>query len=213
MARGRSTFMVEMIETAAILHGAGPRSLVIVDEIGRGTSTLDGLAIAWAVLEALHGLVRCRTVFATHFHELAGLAEQLPRLRPHTMRVKEWKGGVVFLHEVAEGAAGRSWGVHVAQLAGVPAATVKRAAALLTHLERSGHGMPPPLPLFAAAPQPEVAGPAAAAADPAGAADEVREALLAADPDRLSPREALELIYHLRTLAAVMPPQPGLASP
>ncbi len=213
LARGRSTFMVEMIETAAILHGAGPRSLVIVDEIGRGTSTLDGLAIAWAVLEALHGLVRCRTVFATHFHELAGLAEQLPRLRPHTMRVKEWKGGVVFLHEVAEGAAGRSWGVHVAQLAGVPAATVKRAAALLTHLERSGHGMPPPLPLFAAAPQPEVAGPAPAAADPAGAADEVREALLAADPDRLSPREALELIYHLRTLAAVMPPQPGLASP
>ena len=131
LARGRSTFMVEMTETAAILHQAGPRSLVIVDEIGRGTSTLDGLAIAWAVLEALHGLVRCRTIFATHFHELAGLAEQLPRLRPHTMRVKEWRGGVVFLHEVAEGAAGRSWGVHVAQLAGVPPATVKRAAALL----------------------------------------------------------------------------------
>ena len=105
LARGRSTFMVEMTETAAILHQAGPRSLVIVDEIGRGTSTLDGLAIAWAVLEGLHGLVRCRTVFATHFHELAGLAEQLPRLRPHTMRVKEWRGGVVFLHEVAEGAA------------------------------------------------------------------------------------------------------------
>ncbi|MGI4945946.1 MAG: DNA mismatch repair protein MutS [Janthinobacterium lividum] len=207
LARGRSTFMVEMIETAAILHGAGPRSLVIVDEIGRGTSTLDGLAIAWAVLEALHGLVRCRTVFATHFHELAGLAEQLPRLRPHTMRVKEWRGGVVFLHEVAEGAAGRSWGVHVAQLAGVPPATVKRAAALLAHLERSGHGMPPPLPLFAATPQPE------AAVTPAVAADEVRDALLAADPDRLSPREALELIYHLKTLAAVTPPQPGLASP
>ena len=153
--------MVEMTETAAILHGAGPRSLLVVDEIGRGTSTLDGLAIAWAVLEALHGLVRCRTVFATHFHELAGLAEQLPRLRPHTMRVKEWRGGVVFLHEVAEGAAGRSWGVHVAQLAGVPPATVKRAAALLAHLERSGHGMPPALPLFAAAPQPN----AKAAAD------------------------------------------------
>jgi DNA mismatch repair protein MutS len=217
LARGRSTFMVEMTETAAILHGAGPRSLVIVDEIGRGTSTLDGLAIAWAVLEALHGLVRCRTVFATHFHELAGLAEQLPRLRPHTMRVKEWRGGVVFLHEVAEGAAGRSWGVHVAQLAGVPPATVKRAAALLAHLERSGHGMPPPLPLFAAAPQPEVIAPLAGAPDtvpPAGAvADEVRDALLTADPDRLSPREALELIYHLKALAAVMPPQPGLASP
>jgi DNA mismatch repair protein MutS len=217
LARGRSTFMVEMTETAAILHGAGPRSLVIVDEIGRGTSTLDGLAIAWAVLEALHGLVRCRTVFATHFHELAGLAEQLPRLRPHTMRVKEWRGGVVFLHEVAEGAAGRSWGVHVAQLAGVPPATVKRAAALLAHLERSGHGMPPPLPLFAAAPQPVSAAPLAGAADTVplagAAADEVRDALLAADPDRLSPREALELIYHLKALAAVMPPQPGLASP
>ena len=106
LARGRSTFMVEMTETAAILHQAGPRSLVVVDEIGRGTATLDGLAIAWAVLEALHSAIRCRTIFATHFHELAELADRLPRLRPHTMRVKEWKGSVVFLHEVAEGAAG-----------------------------------------------------------------------------------------------------------
>ena len=109
LARGRSTFMVEMTETAAILNEAGPRSLVVVDEIGRGTSTLDGLAIAWAVLEALHGQIRCRTIFATHFHELARLAAQLPRLCLHTMRVKEWRGAVVFLHEVAEGAAGRSW--------------------------------------------------------------------------------------------------------
>ncbi len=131
LARGRSTFMVEMTETAAILHQAGPRSLVVVDEIGRGTSTLDGLAIAWAVLEALHSAIRCRTIFATHFHELAELADRLPRLRPHTMRVKEWKGSVVFLHEVAEGAAGRSWGVHVAELAGVPASVVRRAASLL----------------------------------------------------------------------------------
>ena len=118
LARGRSTFMVEMTETAAILHQAGPRSLVVVDEIGRGTATLDGLAIAWAVLEALHSAIRCRTIFATHFHELAELADRLPRLKPHTMRVKEWKGTVVFLHEVAAGAAGRSWGVHVAELAG-----------------------------------------------------------------------------------------------
>src|SRR5208283_4078590 len=109
LARGRSTFMVEMTETAAILHQAGPKSLVVVDEIGRGTSTLDGLAIAWAVLEALHSATRSRTIFATHFHELAELADRLPRLKPHTMRVKEWKGSVVFLHEVAEGAAGRSW--------------------------------------------------------------------------------------------------------
>jgi len=212
LARGRSTFMVEMTETAAILHQAGPRSLVIVDEIGRGTSTLDGLAIAWAVLEALHGLVRCRTIFATHFHELAGLAEQLPRLRPHTMRVKEWRGGVVFLHEVAEGAAGRSWGVHVAQLAGVPPATVKRAAALLAHLERSGHGMPPPLPLFTGPPQEEAPLPGSPPDSSSPGADELRDVLMAADPDRLSPREALELIYHLRSLAAVTPVQAGLAS-
>ena len=138
LARGRSTFMVEMTETAAILHQAGPRSLVVVDEIGRGTSTLDGLAIAWAVLEALHSAIRCRTIFATHFHELAELADRLPRLKPHTMRVKEWKGTVVFLHEVAEGAAGRSWGVHVAELAGVPAPVVRRAASLMAALEKHG---------------------------------------------------------------------------
>ena len=156
LARGRSTFMVEMTETAAILHQAGPRSLVVVDEIGRGTATLDGLAIAWAVLEALHEAIRCRAIFATHFHELAELADRLPRLRPHTMRVKEWKGSVVFLHEVAEGAAGRSWGVHVAELAGVPAPVVKRAATLLAALEKHGGklgaaGAPlAALPLFAA---------------------------------------------------------------
>ena len=203
LARGRSTFMVEMIETAAILNQAGPRSLVIVDEIGRGTSTLVGLAIAWAVLEALHGLVRCRTVFATHFHELSDLAVQMPRLRPHTMRVKEWRGGVVFLHEVAEGAAGRSWGVHVAQLAGVPPATVKRAAALLAALERDGHGAPSALPLFALAPGPHMQ-------DAPG--DGLHEALAALDPDKLSPREALEAIYHLKALAAVTAAQPGLMS-
>ena len=203
LARGRSTFMVEMIETAAILNQAGPRSLVIVDEIGRGTSTLDGLAIAWAVLEALHGLVRCRTVFATHFHELSDLAVQMPRLRPHTMRVKEWRGGVVFLHEVAEGAAGRSWGVHVAQLAGVPPATVKRAAALLAALERDGHGAPSALPLFALAPDPHI---------PEALGDGLHEALAALDPDKLSPREALEAIYHLKALAAVTAAQPGLMS-
>ena len=197
LARGRSTFMVEMTETAAILNQAGPRSLVIVDEIGRGTSTLDGLAIAWAVLEALHSQIRCRTVFATHFHELAGLTAQLPRLRPHTMRVKEWRGGVVFLHEVAEGAAGRSWGVHVAQLAGVPGPTVRRAAALLGALERGGHGArltgTDDLPLFArisedAAPPPN---------------DPLRDALALLQPDRLSPREALEALYQLQLLTVL----------
>ena len=190
LARGRSTFMVEMTETAAILNQAGPRSLVVVDEIGRGTSTLDGLAIAWAVLEALHGQIRCRTVFATHFHELARLAAQMPRLCPHTMRVKEWRGSVVFLHEVAEGAAGRSWGVHVAGLAGVPAVTVRRAATLLVALERDGHGAPAELPLFAAVPEPAPPSPLQAALD-------------ALEPDRMSPREALETIYALKALVTV----------
>jgi DNA mismatch repair protein MutS len=188
LARGRSTFMVEMTETAAILHQAGPRSLVIVDEIGRGTSTLDGLAIAWAVLEALHSQLRCRTIFATHFHELAQLTATLPRLSPHMMRVREWRGDVVFLHEVAAGAAGRSWGVHVARLAGVPAPVVRRAAVLLTNLEKGREPVIADLPLFAALP------PADARPDP------VAEALDAVDPDTLSGRDALALIYRLKDL-------------
>jgi DNA mismatch repair protein MutS len=186
LARGRSTFMVEMIETAAILHQAGPRSLVIVDEIGRGTATLDGLAIAWAVLEALHSQVRARTVFATHFHELARLTEALPRLKPHMMRVREWRGEVVFLHEVAEGAAGRSWGVHVAKLAGVPAPVVRRAAALLETLERGRAPVIANLPLFANLPEP--------------ARSPLAEALDGVDPETLSGREALALVYRLVAL-------------
>jgi DNA mismatch repair protein MutS len=199
LARGRSTFMVEMTETAAILNQAGPRSLVVVDEIGRGTATTDGLAIAWAVLESLHSGVRCRTIFATHFHELAELAERLPRIRPHTMRVKEWKGSVVFLHEVAEGAAGRSWGVHVAELAGVPKSVVRRAAALLNAMEKqatplSAGGVLGALPLFAAAPGPDDH------KDEAPLDDELRRALAGIDPDRLTPREALDALYRLKAL-------------
>ena len=188
LARGRSTFMTEMTETAAILNQAGPRSVVVVDEIGRGTATLDGLAIAWAVLEALHSQIRCRTLFATHFHELAGLGQALPQMCPHAMRVREWKNEIVFLHEVGEGAAGRSWGVHVARLAGIPAATVRRAAALLAALER-GSTTGPDLPLFANLP----------AADPAP--DPVQALLDTIEPDQLSPREALEALYHLKRLA------------
>ena len=202
LARGRSTFMVEMTETAAILHQAGPRSLVVVDEIGRGTATLDGLAIAWAVLEALHNVLRCRCIFATHFHELSGLTGELPRLAPHTMRVKEWKGDVVFLHEVAAGAGGRSWGVHVAKLAGVPASVVKRAGGLLADLEKRAGRLTDAaaLPLFAAArPVPE-------AAPPEPVADPLAEALAAIDPDSLTPREALEALYALRKLAAAATP-------
>ncbi len=188
LARGRSTFMTEMTETAAILNLAGPRSLVVVDEIGRGTATLDGLAIAWAVLEALHSHIRCRTLFATHFHELAGLGQALPQMCPHAMRVREWKNEIVFLHEVGEGAAGRSWGVHVAKLAGIPAPTVRRAASLLASLER-GSATGPDLPLFASLPAPE--------ARP----DQLRATLDAIEPDQLSPREALEALYQLKSLA------------
>jgi DNA mismatch repair protein MutS len=178
------------------LHQAGPRSLVVVDEIGRGTATLDGLAIAWAVLEALHSTIRCRTIFATHFHELAALTDRLPRLAPHTMRVKEWMGSVVFLHEVATGAAGRSWGVHVAQLAGVPPPVVRRAASLLAQMEKNGGPLGlleapvSQLPLFAAAPS-----------EPAQSApNALEQAIAETDPDRLSPREALEFLYRLKSL-------------
>jgi DNA mismatch repair protein MutS len=200
LARGRSTFMVEMTETAAILHQAGPRSLVVVDEIGRGTATLDGLATAWAVLEALHNTIRCRVIFATHFHELARLTAELPRLTPHTMRVKEWKGEVVFLHEVAEGAAGRSWGVHVAKLAGVPAPVVRRAASLLEALENRAGDLTDAgaLPLFAAAQPPPAEPPRVE--EPGGGPDPLQAALEALDPDRLTPREALEALYRLRTM-------------
>ena len=212
LARGRSTFMVEMTETASILHLAGPRSLVVVDEIGRGTGTLDGLAIAWAVLEALHNLVRCRAIFATHFHELAQLTAELPRLAPHTMRVKEWKQDVVFLHEVALGAAGRSWGVHVAKLAGVPAPVVRRAGVLLAALEKRAGRLTEAaaLPLFAAA----AAAPAEAPAEPEQPpeADKLRLALAAIDPDRLAPRAALDELYRLKALIAVAPDDPPLTS-
>jgi DNA mismatch repair protein MutS len=199
LARGRSTFMAEMVETAAILNTAGPRSLVVVDEIGRGTATLDGLAIAWAVLEALHDRVRCRTIFATHFHELASLRGELPRLSPHTMRVKEYAGDVVFLHEVAEGAAGRSWGVHVAKLAGVPAPVVRRAGSLLAALDHRAGRLTDAaaLPLFATLPAD------AAPAASENATDPVYEALREVDPDTLSPRDALALFYRLRALVAV----------
>jgi DNA mismatch repair protein MutS len=201
LARGRSTFMVEMTETAAILHQAGPRSLVVVDEIGRGTATLDGLAIAWSVLEALHSATRCRTIFATHFHELAELADRLPRLRPHTMRVKEWKGNVVFLHEVAEGAAGRSWGVHVAELAGVPAPVVRRAASLMAAMEKQGGPLAASaslraLPLFAASTSQDEA-----ETQKDTETSPLLDALRDINPDTMTPKQALDALYHLKTLS------------
>lgn len=199
LARGRSTFMVEMVETAAILNQAGPRALVILDEIGRGTATWDGLSIAWATLEHLHGVNRCRALFATHYHELTRLAASLPELAPHSMKVKEWKGAVVFLHEIGPGAADRSYGIHVARLAGLPPAVLKRAEALLADLERGGAGgkLSGELPLFAAARQPP---PPPPPADPP--ADSPTLARLAQiDPDSLTPRAALDLLYELKMLA------------
>jgi DNA mismatch repair protein MutS len=214
LARGRSTFMVEMTETAAILHQGGPRSLVVVDEIGRGTATLDGLAIAWAVLEALHNTTRCRAIFATHFHELARLSGIMPRLQPATMRIKDWKGSVIFLHEVTGGAAGRSWGVHVAALAGVPAPVVKRAAALLATLEKSGPlTESAELPLFAAAQKQHDDGITEAALQAETTpTDVLRDALAEIDPERLTARQALESLYRLKDLVAVSPAADSLAS-
>lgn len=196
LARGRSTFMVEMVETAAILNGAGERALVILDEIGRGTATFDGLSIAWAAVEHLHEKNRCRAIFATHFHELTALSAKLSRLSNLTMRVKEWDGEVVFLHEVGQGAADRSYGVQVARLAGLPASVVNRARQVLVKLEAgevSGGKakLIDDLPLFQAALRPPSTAPEA---------DPLAEALLAVDCDALSPREALEALYRLKAL-------------
>ncbi|HUC17691.1 MAG TPA: DNA mismatch repair protein MutS [Acetobacteraceae bacterium] len=216
LARGRSTFMVEMTETAAILRQAGPASLVVVDEIGRGTATLDGLAIAWAVLEALHNSLRCRTLFATHFHELARLSTELPRLRPLRMQVMEGKNDVTFLHEVAEGAAERSFGVAVAKLAGVPAPVVVRAARLLALLEERGATLTAPaqLPLFAAFSSTAKSMPEEVAGQPptAPSADPLHAAVAELAPDMLTPREALEILYRLKALLPVPEAGEPLAS-
>ena len=198
LARGRSTFMVEMVETAAILNQAGPSSFVILDEIGRGTATFDGLSIAWATLEHLHEVNRCRTLFATHYHELTALAAKLPSLACHTMRVKEWKGDVVFLHEVGPGTADRSYGIHVAKLAGLPKNVTARAEEVLELLEKGEEGgalarLADELPLFSAAWRRREPTPPESAA----------EALLRGTrPDELTPREALDLVYRLKGLVA-----------
>lgn len=195
LSNGRSTFMVEMVETATILNRAGPRALVILDEIGRGTSTYDGLAIAWAVAEHLHDGNKCRALFATHYHELTSLSERLPAFGNASLRAKEWKGDLVFLHEVIPGAADRSYGVQVAKLAGLPASAVARAKAVLSKLEKGqGSGKPlalDDLPLFA------ISSPVAHEPPPKSA---VEEALGELDPDSLTPREALDLVYALKRM-------------
>ena len=201
LARGRSTFMVEMVETATILNQADPRSLVILDEIGRGTATYDGLSIAWATLEHLHDVNRCRALFATHYHELTALAARLSGVENATVAVKEWQGDVVFLHEVREGAADRSYGVQVARLAGLPPSVVERARVVLEELERGDRetgrrrrALVDDLPLFSAAALAPAPPPAAAAPSP------LAERLAQVQPDELSPRAALELIYELKAL-------------
>lgn len=198
LARGRSTFMVEMVETAAILNQATDRSLVILDEIGRGTATFDGLSIAWASVEHLHEGNRCRGLFATHFHELTVLSEKLNRLSNATMKVKEWDGEVIFLHEVGPGAADRSYGIQVARLAGLPDSVVSRARDVLTKLEDSDRKNPASqliddLPLFQVAVRKE---------EKRGGSSKVEEALKAINPDDMSPREALEALYALKKQAA-----------
>jgi len=201
LARGRSTFMVEMIETAAILAQATPRSFVILDEVGRGTSTYDGLAIAWAVVEAVHDVNMCRCLFATHYHELTRLAERLDALSLHHVRAREWQGDLVLLHELARGPADRSYGLAVARLAGLPPAVLARAKSVLGKLEAGraktggiAAGLDD-LPLFAATLVPE----------PEPAPDPLREALAGVDADSLTPREALDLVYALKQLQQSSP--------
>ncbi|MEO1647749.1 MAG: DNA mismatch repair protein MutS [Pseudomonadota bacterium] len=195
LAKGRSTFMVEMVETAAILAQASDRSFVILDEVGRGTSTYDGVALAWSVVEAVHSQIGCRCLFATHYHELARLAERCEALSLHHVRAREWKGDLVLLHELAEGPADRSYGLAVAKLAGVPTDVVARAKSVLDQLEKTraetggiaaGLG---DLPLFAAAKPQEAE---------ASASDQLAQKLEATDIDALSPREALDLLYELK---------------
>ncbi|MGB8316118.1 MAG: DNA mismatch repair protein MutS [Aestuariivirga sp.] len=196
LARGRSTFMVEMVETAAILNQATEHSLVILDEIGRGTSTFDGLSIAWATVEHLHETNRCRALFATHYHELTTLAGRLDGLHNATVRVREWKGEVIFLHEVASGVADRSYGIHVAKLAGLPHSVTERATTILTQLEKSDQALKrktlvDDLPLFSSLQ-------ASSNTFSPAKTDEVREMLISARPDELTPRDALAFLYALK---------------
>ena len=197
LARGRSTFMVEMVETAAILNQADDRALVILDEIGRGTATYDGLSIAWATLEHLHDVNRCRALFATHYHEMSALSAKLDGVDNATVTVKEWEGDVIFLHEVKRGTADRSYGVQVARLAGLPAVVVERAKVVLEALEKGEReggaaqkAIIDDLPLFSAKPAPISRPPEPSA---------IEERLRAVHPDELSPRDALDLIYELRS--------------
>lgn len=195
LAHGRSTFMVEMTESASILNQAGPRSLVVIDEIGRGTSTLDGMAIAWSMLETLHNTIQCRTIFATHFHELVQSTQHLKSCKPFTMKVQEWKGSIIFQYEVIPGAAEHSWGIHVAQLAGVPLPTLKRAQQLLQNLETQYNDPQITLPLSS----PFIEQTPTNQSLPYQY-EEITEILKMIDPDELTPKKSLNILYKLKKL-------------
>ncbi|HFC05136.1 MAG TPA: DNA mismatch repair protein MutS, partial [Rhizobiales bacterium] len=199
LARGRSTFMVEMVETATILNQASSRSLVILDEIGRGTATFDGLSIAWGCVEYLHEVNKCRALFATHFHELTSLSSKLDNIGNATMKVREWKGDVVFLHEVGPGAADRSYGIQVAKLAGLPEAVIERASDVLKTLEEKRSRSDKSeaiddLPLFNA---PRPVSITSQPAKPSAAMEKLAEIF----PDEMTPRQALDALYQLKALS------------
>ena len=200
LSRGRSTFMVEMIETASILNRADERSFVILDEIGRGTATFDGLSIAWAVVEYLHEVNKCRALFATHYHELTVLSEKLSALTLHCMKIKEFNEQVIFMHEVIAGAADRSYGIHVAKLAGLPKTVIRRAEQVLQKLQNENRqhkaaDLQDELPLFA------FAEPVSVEAVTVERESVVEEALKEIEPDNLTAREALQKLYELKELA------------
>ena len=186
LARGRSTFMVEMVETAAILNQATERSFVILDELGRGTSTYDGMSLAWATAESLHTENKCRGLFATHYHELTALSNSLDHLACYTVQIKEWNGKVVFLHQVIPGCSDRSYGIHVAELAGLPKSVILRAQKILESLESTKKNV-------------ELKEPISLAQSPSP----VLDSLKALDPDALTPREALDFLYTLKRLSKV----------
>jgi DNA mismatch repair protein MutS len=197
LAAGRSTFMVEMVETAAILTQAGERALVILDEIGRGTATYDGLSIAWATLEHLHEVNKCRALFATHYHELTALADTLPALHCATMRIREWDNKILFMHEVIDGVADRSYGIHVGQMAGLPPTVVSRAEQVLKILESSKAQQVNPieqLPAFDTE--------AAHKVKPKTITSEMEAILTSLDPDALTPKQALDVLYKIKHAAS-----------
>ncbi len=210
LAKGQSTFMIEMVETAAILNQATDRSLVILDEIGRGTATYDGLSIAWATLEHLHDVLKCRTLFATHYHELTELAGKLKSMACYTMRVKEWNNEIIFMHEVMKGAASRSYGIHVAQIAGLPKTVIQRAETILSILEKLKPEFSvdesSQLPLFQVRESDQNFKSESFVSEEMqsniASFTKMRDNLADVNPDDMTPKQALEVLYQLKKMAS-----------